>query len=205
MDRELLHVYCKTDADFRRIQSHLDTNTIAYTILTPVEQRPRKSVIRGIPPYAELQLIIDALKGYNFITNRTSMMKSRKTGNPVPLYVVNVLPMAKYEEIYNVFEIFYIRLVIERYKGTNIVKQCYRYQNVGHASEIGRLQPKCAKCAGIPLNPECPQIVKLHINAPVSPVCTRQHTAVALRPHKNIKKQSDSQKTLKDKHKAFPT
>lgn len=57
----------------------MDTHAIAYTTLSPGEQRPRKTFIRGIPPYTDSQLIIDALKDYNFIANRASKMKSRKT------------------------------------------------------------------------------------------------------------------------------
>lgn len=150
MDGELPKVQCKTDADFRKTPSYLDTN--AYITLSPEEQRPRKIVIR-IPPYTDLQLIVDALKDYNVTANRTSMMKSRKTGRPMPLYVVNVKQRAKFEEIYNINEICYIRVTIEIFTGTSIFKQCYRCQNFGPPQIFAVSDtPKCAKCAGTPRN-----------------------------------------------------
>lgn len=114
MDGGLQKVHCKSDTDFRKTQSYLDTNQIAYTTLSPAEQRPGKIVIRRIPSYTDFQLNIDALKKYDFTANRAFMMNSKKTGYPNSLYVVNVLPRAKYEEIYNIKEIYYFRVVIER-------------------------------------------------------------------------------------------
>lgn len=147
MDGGLLKIHCKSDPDFRKTQSYLDPNGFAYITLSPAEQRPRKMVIREITPYTDPQLIIEALKEHNFMASRDAMMKSRKTGRPMPLYVVNVLPKDEFEEIYKINEICYIRVSIERFKGMNIVKQCYHCQKFGHSSEICRLPPKCAKCS----------------------------------------------------------
>lgn len=83
MDGELLKVHCKSDTDFRKIHSYLDTNGIVYTTLSPAEQRPRKGVIRRIPPYTDPQVIIAALKEYKFMINHASITRSRKTGRPM--------------------------------------------------------------------------------------------------------------------------
>lgn len=44
MKSEFLEIHWKTDADFRITQTYLDTNTIAYTALSPADQPPRKIV-----------------------------------------------------------------------------------------------------------------------------------------------------------------
>lgn len=87
----------------------------------PLGTAPAQSCYSRNPPYTDPQFIIDAIKEYSFIANCTSMMKSRKTGRPMPLYVVNVLPRANFEEIYQINEICYIRVTTERFKGTGIV------------------------------------------------------------------------------------
>lgn len=51
-------------------------------------------------------------------------MKSRKTGKPMSLYVVNILPWEKLEVIYNINEFYYIRVTIKRFKVSDIGKQC---------------------------------------------------------------------------------
>lgn len=114
------------------------------------------------------------------------MMKSKKTGYPISLYVVNVLPRAKYEEIYNIKVICYFRLVIERFKDTKIVKQCYccqssvmpqRYaiyrpntRNV-QVSILTQLAPNCIKilqifwsaARNIPRSPQTPEYHKISL------------------------------------------
>lgn len=114
------------------------------------------------------------------------MIKSKKTGYPNSLYVVNVLPRAKYEELYNMKEIYYFRVVIERLKGTKIVKQCYCCQssvmpqwyaiyrlntrNV-QASTSPQLVPNCIKilqifwsaAGNIPRSPQTPEYHKISL------------------------------------------
>lgn len=172
MDGELLKIHCKSDNDFRKTQSYLDQNSFAYTTLSPNEQRPRKIVIRGIPPFTEPKLIIDALKERNFSATRAAMIKSRRTGKYMPIYVVNVLPRANFEEIFEIKDICYIRVTVERFKGANIVKQCYKCQRFGHASEICRFEAKCAKCAGSHLTPACPSVGKI---TPKCANCSGEH------------------------------
>lgn len=88
MDTELLKVHCKSDIDFRKTQSYLDTNAIP---MKPWAQRNSSNVklhwglkLEELEEYTEAQLIIDALKENNFTTNRSSMMKSHKTGRSMP-------------------------------------------------------------------------------------------------------------------------
>lgn len=147
----------------------MDTNSIAYTTFSPAKQRPRKIVIRGIPSYTDPQFNIDALKNYDFTANRAFMMKSKKTGYPNSLYVVNVLPRAKYEEIYNIKEICYFRVVIERLKGTKIVKQFYCCQSsvMPQWYAIYRLNTRNVQVSTSPqLAPNCIKILQILGSAP---------------------------------------
>lgn len=68
------------------------------------------------------------------------MLKNRKTGQPVPLYMVKVLMTKIFEEIYKIKEISHISATIETFLRYERVKKCYRFQDFGHASEI--LHPK---------------------------------------------------------------
>lgn len=47
MDGKLLKIHYKSEKDFRKTQSFLDQNAMAYTTLSPNDQQPRKIVIRG--------------------------------------------------------------------------------------------------------------------------------------------------------------
>lgn len=78
---------------------------------------------------------------------------NRKTGQSMPLYMVNVLPNKNFEEIYIIKEIYYISVTIKNFKSYQRVKQCHRCQGCGHASEI--FTPKYANCGADHLTTNC--------------------------------------------------
>lgn len=95
------------------------------------------------------------------------MMKQRKSGNLAPLFMVNVLPRANFEEIYQIRQIRYISVKIEAFNSRQRVKQCYRCQGFGHASEECNCTPKCVKCSEQHLTTACPHKGRITLNVPV--------------------------------------
>lgn len=157
---ELLKIHSKNENDFRKTQSYLGQNTISYTTLSPNDQRPQKIVISDIPPFTDPKLIIDVLKEHSFIANKAAVIKSRRTGSYMPIYVLNAISKANFEDIFKIHEICYIR-VIECFKSTNTVNQCYKCQHFGNASEIRRFKAKCIKCTGLLITFSCPKVGKI--------------------------------------------
>lgn len=174
MDGQHLKIHTKTDDDFRKVQNYLDENIIAYTTLSPKELRPRKVCIRGIPCHTTPQVIIDALKEKGFIATRAAMLKNRKTQAPMPIYLLNVTPRENFDAIFDITELCCLTVAVERFRGSGIVKQCYRCQAFNHASEICKFAPKCVKCAGPHLTLDCPH--KDRIN-PTCANCQGPHPA----------------------------
>lgn len=68
--------------------------------------------------------------------------------SPIPLNRVNALPRSNFHEIYKIKQIHYISVTVEAFKGIQRVKQCYRCQGFGEASEVCNFTPKCVRCAG---------------------------------------------------------
>lgn len=118
MDGEQLKVHCRNDNDFRKIQSYLDNHAITYTTLFPNKKEPHKISIRAIPPYTDPQLKINAVKEHNFVANRAAMLKSRKTGKLMPIYLVNLFPKVNFEEIYEIKKLCYLKVIIKSFKGS---------------------------------------------------------------------------------------
>lgn len=85
-------------------------------------------------PFTDPQIIIIARKEHNFISNRAAMLKSSKTGKYIPIYIVNVMPRANFKEIFNIIELCYIPVVIERFMPT--IRSRF-----GNFSEICRFVP----------------------------------------------------------------
>lgn len=110
----------------------------------------------------------------NFTANRAALLKNRETGNPMPIYLINLLPKDNFDEIYKITEICNLSITLERFKGSNIVKQCHRCQEFGQAFEICNFLLKCVKCAGSHLSPDCLQICKI---IPTYASCSGLHPA----------------------------
>lgn len=96
-------------------------------------------------PFTDPQIIIIARKEHNFISNRAAMLKSSKTRKYMPIYIVNVMPRANFKEKFNIIKLCYIPVVIERFKGSNIVKKNLPMPTIrsrfGNFSEICRFVP----------------------------------------------------------------
>lgn len=102
----------------------------------PKEQCPKNVCIRGLPCYIESEQITASLNEYGFTVTRAVMLKNRKTGNAIFLYMVNVLPLPECDEIYKINEIHYISITIQPIKNNQKDKQCYRCQGFSHFSEV---------------------------------------------------------------------
>lgn len=121
-------VLWKTNKNFRNTQRFFDNITKKYATLHTENQRSKKFWIRGLPCYTESELITVSLKEYGFIVTRVTMLKKRKAVTEICLYMVNVLPHFKFNEIYNIKEIPNIAIKIKVFKGNNNIKQCFRWR-----------------------------------------------------------------------------
>lgn len=169
MDGVHLKIQCRSLDDFRATQNYLDEKLVKYTTLTPQERRPRKVCIRGIPVNSDPKMLISALAELGFQANRAAMLKNRKTGQPMPIYLFNIIPNDKFEEIFNIDELCNVSVTVERFRGAGIIKQCYSCQLFGHASEVCGFTPRCVKCAQNHLSTECPHKER------ITPTCANCH------------------------------
>lgn len=124
----------------------VDENTKQYAILDPRELRPKKVCIRDLPCYKNTKLIVDSLNEHIFTVTSAAMLKNRKTGNPVPLYMVNVLPCKNFEKIYLIKLIHSLSINIKAFNNKQRVKQFLNCRGFGHASDVCRFDAKCVKC-----------------------------------------------------------
>lgn len=67
------------------------------------------------------------------------MLKNHKTGNSIPLFMVNVLPRLNFDKIYKVKEIHYISITKEAFKGSKKTKHDARASAMHLKSAISHL------------------------------------------------------------------
>ncbi|GFT65852.1 nucleic-acid-binding protein from transposon X-element [Trichonephila clavipes] len=101
------------------------------------------------------QQIVEALQDLGITLNDCKVMTNRKTGLPMPLFLLSLPRNETNRDIYNITEICYMKIVVEPLKPRNGPAQCFRCQGFFHSSRFCTRNPKCVKCGKPHLTRDC--------------------------------------------------
>ncbi|CAI6377466.1 unnamed protein product [Macrosiphum euphorbiae] len=90
-----------------------------------------------------------------------------------PIHMVSLKRTENVKEIFEITELFYVRVKIESYKSTGPA-QCFSCQRFGHSSIQCGHPPRCVKCGKNHPSKEC---TKLKEDSPTYCNCNGKHTA----------------------------
>ena len=125
--------------------------------------------------YTPFEDFRDGFAAHGFNCLRAAMMKNRKTGSPMPLYLCDSAPQTDFDKIYSIKNIGLMSVTIERQRAKNKVKLCYRCSGFNHSSIDCRPTPKCMVCSGPILRLDCP--FKGKKITPTCPNCSGPHVS----------------------------
>lgn len=174
LDGERLKVYTKDITCFRQIQNYLDDKQYKYVTLSPRNQRPRKILLKGIPQFTPQEELIDSFREIGFTATRVAMMKSRKTGQYLPMYVCSILPCENLDTLYDIKRFHHLKVEFVPFNSNGRPSQCYNCLLYGHASEGCKFEPRCVKCAQGHQTKNCPHRGKI---TPKCANCGQDHVA----------------------------
>ncbi|GFW98354.1 nucleic-acid-binding protein from transposon X-element [Trichonephila clavipes] len=89
------------------------------------------------------QQIIEGLAELGLTINDCHVMINRKTGLPMPLFLLSLPKNEPNKDVYNVTEICYMKIKIEPLDKKNGPAQCFRCQGFFHSSKFCTRNPKC--------------------------------------------------------------
>ncbi|GFX77360.1 nucleic-acid-binding protein from transposon X-element [Trichonephila clavipes] len=101
------------------------------------------------------QQIIEALQDLGIEINDCRVMTNRKTGLPMPLFLLSLPRNEANREVYNITEICFMKIIVEPLKPRNGPAQCFRCQGFFHSSRFCTRKPKCVKCGKPHLTRDC--------------------------------------------------
>ncbi|GFT26282.1 nucleic-acid-binding protein from transposon X-element [Trichonephila clavipes] len=87
--------------------------------------------------------------------NDCRVMTNRKTGLPMPLFLLSLPRNKANRDVYNITEICYMKIIVEPLKPRNGPAQCFRCQGFFHSSRFCTRNPKCVKCGKPHLTRDC--------------------------------------------------
>ncbi|GFQ76025.1 RNA-directed DNA polymerase from mobile element jockey [Trichonephila clavata] len=120
------------------------------------EDKKLRAVIRGLPVYMPPMEIISDLGTQGFCIEECHNMVSRKSGEPMPLFMLSMERSEKHKSIFTtVTSICYIKVKVEILRKKYGPPQCFRCQGFFHSIKFCTRTPRCVKCAENHLAKEC--------------------------------------------------
>ncbi|GFV69357.1 nucleic-acid-binding protein from transposon X-element [Trichonephila clavipes] len=108
-----LRIYPKTPQAYHTIRSFIDREKLESYTYQLNEEKELKVVIRGMPSDMPPQQIIEGLTELGLTINDCHVMINRKTGLPMPLFLLSLPKNEPNKDVYNVTEICYMKIKIE--------------------------------------------------------------------------------------------
>lgn len=156
---------------FRFVQRTLKANQIPFHTFSLPEDRTLKIVIKGIPTNITEEEITNELSELGF--NIKTIKRFGQPNKPLPIVLVIITKDATATQIYEVNNLFYLKVKIESFRKTG-PSQCHACQRFGHGSQNCGHPPRCVKCAKPHPSKEC---TKPREVTPTCVNCGGGHTA----------------------------
>ncbi|GFR19666.1 putative RNA-directed DNA polymerase from transposon X-element, partial [Trichonephila clavata] len=150
-----LRIYPKTPQAYRTIRSYIDKEKLETYTYQLSEEKELKAVIRGMPSDMPPQEIMDALLELGITVNDCHVMTNRKTGLPMPLFLISLPKNDANRDVYNITELCYMKIIVEILNKRHGPAQCFRCQGFFHSSKYCTRNPKCVKCGKPHFTKDC--------------------------------------------------
>ncbi|GFU54364.1 nucleic-acid-binding protein from transposon X-element [Nephila pilipes] len=177
-----LRIFPQTPYAYHTIRRYVDEKKLqGHTYMLP-EQRKLKAVIRSMPVDMPTQDVAEELLCKGFKTYQIYIMTNKKTGTPMPLFLVILEKNEENQKIFNLKELACMQVTIEALRKKYGLPQCFRCQGFFHSSNYCTRTPRCVKCAGEHLTRECTKPVT---TPPTCCLCEGPHPANYLQCPRN--------------------
>ncbi|KAG8175772.1 hypothetical protein JTE90_029257 [Oedothorax gibbosus] len=118
---------------------------MGYYITTPVDHRPIKVLIKGLPRNTSIEVVKNELTNNSFEVEKVAQLRSFRDRTPLPMFLIHLTPGPNVDKITTMF---FLDVTVEKYERPARVSQCYRCQSFNHGSSVCQMASRCVKCAG---------------------------------------------------------
>ncbi|GFU76077.1 nucleic-acid-binding protein from transposon X-element [Trichonephila clavipes] len=136
-----LRVYPKTPQAYHKIRSFIDHEKLESYTYQLNEEKELKVVIRGMPSDMPPQQIIEGLSELGLTINDCHVMINRKTGLPMPLFLLSLPKNEPNKDVYNITELCYMKIKIEPLEEKKNPAQCFRCRGFSTAQVLHQETP----------------------------------------------------------------
>ncbi|UYV60670.1 hypothetical protein LAZ67_1001817, partial [Cordylochernes scorpioides] len=164
----------KNIGDFKKIREYVQKNNGGYSYRLQ-EEKPLKVVLKGVTTAFKEEDVVTELVSMGFTEVIVKRLHRQSTKIPMNIVLVELPKNEQNKRIYGITEILYQKIVVESFRTTKRVTQCFNCQGFGHGQLNCFLKPKCVKCAEEHHSKDCPR--KSKQLPPKCANCGEAHTA----------------------------
>ncbi|GBN62194.1 hypothetical protein AVEN_77213-1 [Araneus ventricosus] len=124
-------------------------------------ERPIKDVIRSLPRDTRPQEIMIGFKE-SFKVDKVVQLTNLRTKRPLPLFQVPLPNENKNKEIWNIDNVCYFKVEVQRFQRRIGALQCFNCNHHHHAAAACQLDPICPKCGGTHSHLQCTETFELN-------------------------------------------
>lgn len=140
-----INITALTKEAYKKIRNDLTQHKVEFYTFTPKDEREKKIVLKAAPDL-DMNSIKSSLQAKNIEVTNLIQMKSRKTGELSPSYLVYTPRTTKLQELRQVNRIENIQTKWEYFAKPKRPTQCHNCQRLGHGSKNCNYRLRCVKC-----------------------------------------------------------
>jgi len=138
-----IQINCPEESSSRLVQQFMTINKISFHTFALPKEQSLNIVIKCVPLDVIDEELMEELQEMGFKSNFVrAFVKNEKR---LPIHMVSLKRTENVKEIFEIIELFYVRVKIESYKSTGPA-QCFSCQRFGHPSLQCGHPPRCVKC-----------------------------------------------------------
>ncbi|GFT87533.1 RNA-directed DNA polymerase from mobile element jockey [Trichonephila clavipes] len=145
-----LRVYPETPAAYHQIRNLIEKEQLEAFTHELNENKEIKVVVRGMP----IQEIMDDPVSLFIKPSECRLMTNRKTGLPMPLFLLSLPKTDDNKNIYHITELCNMKITTGLNKKTGPT-QCFWCQGFFHSSKFCTRNPECVKCGKPHMTRDC--------------------------------------------------
>lgn len=142
----ITRIYAKDSESYRATVRQLNAYKIEFHSYQLKEDKPYKVVILGLSPCTSKTQIEDQLKKLGHQALNIYNPKSRKTGNPMNMFFISLVPKENNKNVLGSKLFCRQRVNIEVARKSSEITQCHRCQDYGHTSKYCHREYICVVC-----------------------------------------------------------
>ncbi|GFT97998.1 nucleic-acid-binding protein from transposon X-element [Trichonephila clavipes] len=172
LSEEYLKILASTADEHREITAFLTEKKEEYHAIDPIEVRPQKVVIKGLPISTDIDAIRVDLTERGFNVLKVAQLTKAKSKLKLPIFMVELKKLPGPPDIFQLETCCFLTVKIDSFNRRPGATQCYNCNLFHHSSSNCHIKTRCLKCGEPHKTGDCP--IKTKIENPTCINCQQK-------------------------------